>query len=145
MEAYVPSNLRSQLERTARNLLVLDTYNANPSSMRASLSNFAASKFPDKMLILGEMLELGQDSVQEHVRVMETAAGIQDCSRILLVGGEFLRAAGECPSAAVDSRFTFCRDVEEARKVLEEKPAEGCTVLLKGSNAVHLPLLKNIL
>ena len=144
-EAYVPSNLRSQLERTARNLLVLDTYNANPSSMRASLSNFAASHFPNKMLILGEMLELGPDSVQEHVRVMETAVGMPDCGRVLLVGGEFLHAARECPSLAEDSRLTFCRDVEEARKVLEERPADGCTVLLKGSNAVRLPMLKEVL
>ena len=143
--AYVPSNLRSQLERTTRNLLVLDTYNANPSSMKASLDNFALSQFSNKVLILGEMLELGQDSVQEHCRVMETAAAMRECVRAIFVGGEFLKAAEAAPGTAADGRFTFCRDVEEARRILEEAPLSGCTVLLKGSNAVRLPLLKDTL
>lgn len=142
---YVPSNLRSQLERTGRNLLVLDTYNANPSSMKASLGNFALSQFPHKVLILGEMLELGQDSVQEHCRVMETAAEMKDCGRVLFIGEEFAKAAAAEPGTAADGRFTFCRDVDEAREILEKAPLNGCTVLLKGSNAVHLPLLKDIL
>ena len=145
VESYVPSNLRSQLERTGNNLLVLDTYNANPSSMKASLSNFAASQFDHKVMILGQMLELGKDSVPEHCRVMETAAGIGDCERVLFVGEEFLKAADARPELAADGRFTFCRDVEEARGILERKPLRGCSILLKGSNAVHLPLLKDIL
>ena len=143
--AYIPTNLRSQLEHSAHNLLVLDTYNANPSSMKASLGNFSASQFPNKVLILGEMLELGADSAAEHLRVMETAAGMKDCGRILLVGEEFRRAAASCPQVAADSRFTFCKDVAEARRVLEREPMNGCTVLLKGSNAVHLPELKDVL
>ena len=77
--------------------------------------------------------------------MMETAVGMPDCGRVLLVGGEFLRAARECPSLAEDSRLTFCRDVEEARRILEENPVSDCTVLLKGSNAVRLPLLKEVL
>lgn len=145
VQAYVPSNLRSQLERTERNLLVLDTYNANPSSMKASLENFAASLLPHKVLILGEMFELGPDSVQEHCRVMETAAGIKDCEKVIFVGGGYLKAAASSPAPAGDSRFTFCRDVEDARGVLQRNPLVGCTVLLKGSNAVHLPILKEIL
>ena len=124
---------------------MLDTYNANPSSMKASLDNFALSQFSNKVLILGEMLELGQDSVQEHCRVMETAAAMRECVRAIFVGGEFLKAAEAAPGTAADGRFTFCRDVEEARRILEEAPLSGCTVLLKGSNAVRLPLLKDTL
>lgn len=145
IEAYTPSNMRSQLERTGRNLLILDTYNANPSSMKASIGNFAASQFPHKTLILGQMLELGADSEAEHLRVMETVASMPDCERAVFVGGEFLHAAASFPEVAADRRFTFCRDVEEARTIILNAPMEGCCILLKGSNAVHLPLLKDIL
>ncbi|HIZ86880.1 MAG TPA: UDP-N-acetylmuramoyl-tripeptide--D-alanyl-D-alanine ligase [Candidatus Coprenecus pullistercoris] len=144
VEAYMPSNLRSQLERTDRNLLVLDTYNANPSSMKASLGNFAASHFCHKVLILGQMLELGEDSLQEHRRVISMAAGMKGCERAVFVGGEFEKAAAGFPDAS-DSRFEFCSDVDHARSLLEHRPLNGCTVLLKGSNAVRLPLLKDVL
>lgn len=84
--------------------------------MKASLNNFAVSQFDNKMMILGQMLELGQDSVQEHCNVMETAAGIGDCLRVFFVGEEFLKAAEGPSRLAADGRFTFCRDVEEVRK-----------------------------
>ncbi|HIZ85753.1 MAG TPA: UDP-N-acetylmuramoyl-tripeptide--D-alanyl-D-alanine ligase [Candidatus Coprenecus stercoravium] len=144
VRSYVPSNLRSQLDRTDRNLLVLDTYNANPSSMKASLCNFAASNFPHKVLILGQMLELGEDSVEEHRKVISRVAGMSGCERAVFVGGEFEKAADGFQEAS-DSRFEFCSDVDQARRLLENSPLSGCTVLLKGSNAVRLPLLKDVL
>ena len=144
VEAYVPANLRSQLERTERNLLVLDTYNANPSSMKASLDNFSASRFPHKMVILGQMLELGPDSSDEHRRVIERVAVMKDCERAVFVGEEFEKAAAVCPVAG-DARFRFCHDVAEAREVLGKEPAEGLSILMKGSNAVGLPSLKDLL
>ena len=144
VEAYVPANLRSQLERTERNLLVLDTYNANPSSMKASLDNFSASRFPHKMVILGQMLELGPDSSNEHRRVIERVAVMKDCERAVFVGEEFEKAAVVCPVAG-DARFRFCHDVVEAREVLGKEPAEGLSILMKGSNAVGLPSLKDLL
>ena len=144
VEAYVPANLRSQLERTERNLLVLDTYNANPSSMKASLDNFSASRFPHKMVILGQMLELGPDSSDEHRRVIERVAAMKDCERAVFVGEEFEKAAAVCPVAG-DARFRFCHDVAEAREVFGKEPAEGLSILMKGSNAVGLPSLKDLL
>ena len=140
VEAYVPTNLRSQLESTGRNLLVLDTYNANPSSMKASVANFAASMFERKMLILGDMLELGPDSVREHEAVISQVAAT-DCVRAFFVGKEFGKAALSSRDAA-DSRFTFCEDVSGLGKLLEADPVSGCTVLLKGSHAIGLPSLK---
>lgn len=143
VEAYSPSNLRSQLEKTGRNLLVLDTYNANPSSMKVSLNNFAASRFPHKVVILGDMLELGADSAAEHEKVMEAVAAM-DCERAFFVGREFARAAQGCPAAS-DSRFSFYENADLLHRTLEETPLSGCTVLLKGSNAVGLPCLKDVL
>ena len=143
VEAYSPSNLRSQLEKTDRNLLVLDTYNANPSSMKVSLSNFAASRFPRKVVILGDMLELGADSAAEHEKVMETVSAM-DCERAFFVGREFARAAQGCPAAS-DSRFSFYESADLLHRTLEETPLSGCTVLLKGSNSVGLPGLKDVL
>ena len=143
IHAYTPSNMRSQLEKTGHNLLVLDTYNANPSSMKASLSNFAASQFPRKVVILGEMLELGADSCLEHEKVIAEVAAM-DCVKAIFVGREFSRAAIACPQAG-DERFTFCEDTDGAHKLLEEAQLTGCTVLLKGSNAVGLPRLKDVL
>ena len=143
VEAYSPSNLRSQLEKTDRNLLVLDTYNANPSSMKVSLSNFAASRFPRKVVILGDMLELGADSATEHEKVME-AVSAMDCERAFFVGREFACAAQGCPAAS-DSRFSFYESADLLHRTLEETPLSGCTVLLKGSNAVGLPGLKDVL
>lgn len=143
VESYSPSNLRSQLVRTSRNLLVLDTYNANPSSMKASLTNFSASQFEHKVLILGDMLELGPDSLQEHERVIEAVAGMV-CDRAFFVGHEFAKAAAVC-SAAGDERFTFCEDVAGLRALLEAAPLTGCSVLMKGSNAVGLPSLRDLL
>lgn len=143
VEAYSPSNLRSQLEKTDRNLLVLDTYNANPSSMKVSLNNFAASRFPHKVVILGDMLELGADSAAEHEKVMEAVAAM-DCERAFFVGREFARAAQGCPAAS-DSRFSFYENADLLHRTLEETPLSGCTVLLKGSNAVGLPCLKDVL
>ena len=144
VEAYVPSNLRSQLERTGRNLLVLDTYNANPSSMKASLDNFAASRFPHKMVILGQMLELGPDSTDEHRKVMEKVAAMKDCERAVFVGEEFEKALAVFPVAG-DVRFIFCHDVAAAREALGKEPAGGMSILMKGSNAVGLPSLRDLL
>ncbi|MFR1987290.1 MAG: glutamate ligase domain-containing protein [Prevotellamassilia sp.] len=74
--AYVPSNNRSELLRTAHNELIVDAYNANPTSMRAALDNFALISHPHKMLILGEMRELGAVSAEEHQKVAAQALSL---------------------------------------------------------------------
>ncbi|MBQ9476153.1 MAG: UDP-N-acetylmuramoyl-tripeptide--D-alanyl-D-alanine ligase, partial [Bacteroidales bacterium] len=114
IEAYQPSNDRSQMVRTERNTLIVDTYNANPTSMNAALDNFLASVFENKTLILGDMLELGEVSLTEHVDALDKARRCTDS--IILVGEEFSKAA-----RGVDSVSCF-HDVEALSNYLEQHP-----------------------
>lgn len=134
IEEYVPSNSRSQLVRTAHNTLIIDAYNANPSSMRAALENFAATEFPGKTLMLGDMLELGPDSAAEHLAVLKQAASVADT--IYLVGNEFTRAA-----AALDTAGATIRafpDIDALKACVTDRPPEGRTILIKGSNGIRM-------
>ena len=93
IEAYEPAHQRSQRVRTERNTLLVDAYTANPSSMRAALENFASLQAPEKLAMLGEMRELGAESVAEHVKVLRLleTLGIP----AMLVGEEFAKAVEE--------------------------------------------------
>lgn len=137
---YVPKNMRSQLKRTERNLLILDTYNANPTSMMVSLENFSCSEFGNKAVILGDMLELGNDSETEHRKVLEYLYGT-DTRLNILVGKEFLRAA----EGNGHPGTLFFRDVQEAGKWLQENHLKGYAILVKGSNGIRLPVLEEYL
>lgn len=88
LENYVPTNNRSQLVVTEHNRLVVDAYNANPSSMAAALENFGQIEAPRKMLILGDMRELGPTSQEEHQRIVNYIETMQ-VSEVWLVGEEF--------------------------------------------------------
>ncbi|MCF0172251.1 MAG: UDP-N-acetylmuramoyl-tripeptide--D-alanyl-D-alanine ligase [Bacteroidales bacterium] len=127
--AYVPSNSRSQLVRTGRNSVILDAYNANVSSMMAALDNFSTLPAMSKVLILGDMLELGKYSVEAHRSVLERARQITP--EIYLVGQE-----GFC-KVAREGDFVF-ENVEELIQMLKASPMENKTVLIKGSNGIHL-------
>ena len=141
IEAYTPSNSRSQMVRTAHNTLIVDTYNANFTSMCASLDNFASTDFSSKVLILGDMLELGSFSSEAHAEVLRKACCIT--GEIYLVGkGEFRAAAGQVPEAAGAKFFTTAAELKE---YLESHPLEGKTILLKGSNSNRLFILPEIL
>lgn len=132
---YVPSNNRSQSKSTARNLLTVDCYNANPSSMAVAIANHNASShldYPHKVLILGDMLELGEWSHSEHLSVLrEGLAG--DAESVLLVGGNFM-ATREIE----DSRVVRFESAEELRLWLEQHPLSEAFVLIKGSRGVGL-------
>ena len=135
IEAYTPSNSRSQLVKTERNTLIIDAYNANPSSMKAALDNFAGTDFPGKTLMLGDMLELGADSEAEHAAVLRRALDVS--SLIFLVGGAFTKAAhAVCPG---DLRVQAFPDIAALKAYVEANPLEGCTILIKGSNGKHMP------
>ena len=127
---YKPQNNRSQLTETSRNRLVVDAYNANPTSMAAAIENFSMMKAQDKMLILGDMRELGEVSADEHRRIvgMLKDKGF-DC--VWLVGSEFKAVAG-------DSGFRLFADVDEVNKALESEKITGKTILIKGSNSIGL-------
>ena len=141
IEAYTPSNSRSQLVRTERNTLIIDAYNANPSSMRAALSNFAATDFPGKVLMLGDMLELGQDAPEEHGNILQLAMGV--APDIYVVGEEFGRAARTL-HAGPDQVKAF-EDIDALRRFLQENPLEASTILIKGSNGNHMQKVLDVL
>lgn len=141
IEAYVPSNNRSQMVSTGANTLIVDAYNANHTSMLTSLDNFAATNFSEKVLILGDMYELGDFSLQAHADVLRKACSIT--SEIFLVGrGEFKAAAEQVPEA---SGAQFFKTADELRDFLAAHPLKGKTILLKGSNSNRLYILPDIL
>ncbi len=134
---YVPTNSRSQLQQTARNRLIVDTYNANPTSMAAALTNFTFFEASKKMLILGEMRELGEDSVAEHQRIIRQATEMVGADTIWLVGEAFSQAA----STMIDrprGDIRFFRSVEQVKAALSTTPLIGRTILIKGSNGTRL-------
>ncbi len=124
--SYVPSNNRSQLVKTQKNTLIVDAYNANPSSMAVALDNLALMK-GRKVALLGDMRELGADAAAEHDRIVARLEGME----AYLVGEEFTRAAAGKPYK------TFAKS-EDLAKYLEEHPLEGCTILLKGSHSTQM-------
>ena len=128
LSAYVPRNNRSQLRRTSCNVLIIDAYNANPTSMRAAIDNFARMEAPHKMLILGDMLELGADSALEHQRIVDHLAsyGLTD---VVLVGAQFGATRHSCPSFP---------DVAGLSDWLQTHKPVGKTILIKGSNGIRL-------
>lgn len=132
--AYAPSNNRSQMTRTDRNVVIEDAYNANPSSMAAALDNFARLQADDKIALLGDMRELGEDSVKEHVRILKKLAGC-GLTHACLVGEEFRKALSEAGTPAFVKWFATSDDLAAA---LAERPLSGATVLVKGSRGIRM-------
>lgn len=131
---YVPTNNRSQMERTARNVLIEDYYNANPSSVKAALDNLSCVEAQRKVVMLGDMRELGDESVAEHVKILETLASM-DLDGVFLVGGEFRKALDESGLLPSASRFA---DSEALASYLGENPVCGATILVKGSRGIMM-------
>ncbi len=125
---YIPQNRRSQLQQTKRNTLIIDAYNANPTSMAAAISNFAQMKIPHKVLILGDMKELGLESANEHRKIIELI-NANHFDRIYLAGNEFLAAA---------NGLTAFANTDELIQFLKNENINGCHILIKGSNSMHL-------
>ncbi len=131
IEAYVPSNNRSQMTKTGRNVLIVDAYNANPSSMDVALKNLSSVVAERKAVMLGDMLELGADSQSLHREVVEKLLAM-DLSLICLVGKEFAAA-----SAGIDG--ILCFETSDAlAQWLKENPLDGATVLIKGSRGTKM-------
>ncbi len=139
---YTPSNNRSQLTKTADNQLIVDAYNANPTSMAAALDSFAHVKAEKKMVILGDMKELGEVSQAEHKSVLDRLASLH-LNQVWLVGSEFQKALETHPVVAAR---TFA-DVDEVKALLatpDGKPRDY-TILVKGSNSTRLIQLIDLL
>ncbi|WP_278677037.1 UDP-N-acetylmuramoyl-tripeptide--D-alanyl-D-alanine ligase [Phocaeicola coprocola] len=135
LASYLPHNNRSQLKETADNKLIVDAYNANPTSMMAALKNFRQIEAPHKMVILGDMKELGEASREEHQKVVDY---LKECGfdRVVLVGPEF--------AAATHSYQTFQHVDEVLADIRIHKP-QGYYILIKGSNSMKLSQLPEYL
>ncbi len=128
LETYIPQNNRSQLAQTPHNSLIIDAYNANPTSMMAALQNFGQMTVTPKGVILGDMRELGVDSLSEHQQVVEwlTTAPLD---RVILVGEEFGKTG---------SKFETYPSVAQLVDELKQHPITGFHLLIKGSRGIKL-------
>ena len=133
ISAYIPSNNRSQMVRTERNTLIVDAYNANPTSMEAALKNFASLQADSKVALLGDMLELGEDSLAEHIRIASMAleSGI---GTLCFVGKEFRQALQNLPDSPAHSFDTSAG----LAQWLSANPLSGTAVLIKGSRGTRM-------
>jgi len=128
IENYSPSNSRSQLLDKGSNHFILDAYNANPTSMKAAIENFARLKKGPKILMLGGMAELGLDSLEEH-RQLISLIGQYPWDGVALVGGDFLK---------IDSPYPQFENPGLAREWLDRQGLQGAYILVKGSRSMQM-------
>ena len=128
LENYVPTNNRSQLTETEKNHLIVDAYNANPTSMKAALDNFRLMEVSPKMAILGKMGELGDVSDEEHQKIIKLLEEAR-FDEVWLVGEEFQKA---------NSSFRTFANVDEVKAAIAQEQPQGRYILIKGSNSTHL-------
>jgi UDP-N-acetylmuramoyl-tripeptide--D-alanyl-D-alanine ligase len=135
IENYSPSNSRSQLTQKGTNKIILDAYNANPSSMKAAIENFAKAGAEHKILVLGAMAELGNGSVNEHQTIIEEIKQ-HKWKAVLLVGGDFLKAS--------HSFHSFTKP-EDAGEWLKNNNIQNDYLLVKGSRSMQMEKVLNYL
>ncbi len=133
LSEYIPSNNRSEIKNTEFNVLILDAYNANPSSMKVSIENLYKATAKNKTLIIGHMLELGLESKLEHQELINyiKELGFQS---VFLVGREF-------QNVNFPTDFYYFNDTTRLTELLAEKPLRNQTILLKGSRGIALEKL----
>jgi len=128
LKGYAPSNSRSQLVEKGSNRIILDAYNANPSSMKLAIENFAKVKSNNKILVLGAMAEVGEHSIQEHKEIVNEISKYQ-WKDVCLVGGDFL---------AFDHTFRSMASAQEAGEWLQHKNLSNAFLLIKGSRSAGM-------
>jgi len=128
IENYTPSNSRSQLIEKDGNKFILDAYNANPTSMRAAIENFARIQAPQKVLMLGGMAELGNDSLQEHETIIDLIKQYT-WKEVLLVGGDFLK---------INHPYKKMLNASEAAAWFREQQFRDTYFLIKGSRSMQM-------
>jgi UDP-N-acetylmuramoyl-tripeptide--D-alanyl-D-alanine ligase len=137
IEGYVPDNNRSQLLKTATNTIILDAYNANPSSVTAAIKNLHAMEAEQKFFILGDMLELGNESKTEHQGIIKLIQQLELNSGVF-VGNEFKQIMD-------DFDFPVFDTTTEAQEYLLQSPIQNSLILIKGSRGIKLEPLADIL
>ncbi len=135
IESYIPSNNRSQLIAGLDNTLIVDAYNANPTSMKAALANFMTIVAKSKGVILGDMLELGQESKEEHHAILKLVEKM-DLNYIFIVGKEFEQAAKGYKY--FEEKAIFKRTSLELKEYLCRNKIIEATLLIKGSRGTRL-------
>jgi len=136
--AYTPANNRSQVVQKGSNTILLDAYNANPSSMKAAVTNFAKAPATHKVIILGDMFELGPDSAEEHQSLADLAASL-NFDQVILCGKAMQVAAEKHPE------FTFFENKTNLQNWLRENPIQNAQILVKGSRGMGLESLLEVL
>jgi len=128
IENYEPTNSRSQLLEKGSNKIILDAYNANPSSMKLAVENFAKLHAPDKVLILGAMAELGKESLNEHTAIVDLIKQ-NNWKGVALVGGDFLK---------IDHPFLKFENALQAKEWFQQQNFENTHLLIKGSRSIQM-------
>lgn len=128
IENYLPSNSRSQLMEKGSNKIIVDAYNANPSSMKVAIENFAKTNHRNKFLVLGAMAELGADSIKEHQQLVEDIKKYK-WENVLLVGGDFMK---------IEHPYQKASSAAEAGEWLRSKNIQDAYILLKGSRSSQM-------
>jgi len=128
---YQPDNSRSQWMKRGSNEIILDAYNANPTSMKAAIESFAVSNFPHKRLWLGAMKEMGSSSLEEHAALVQLAEKTS-WDQLILVGDEFNPVKGT---------HTWFKTATEAALYVKKDPPEGAAILIKGSRGSKMESL----
>jgi UDP-N-acetylmuramoyl-tripeptide--D-alanyl-D-alanine ligase len=135
IESYSPSNSRSQLIQKGSNQIILDAYNANPSSMKVAIENFAKINADKKILLLGAMMELGEESIHEHQQLIQLIEQYQ-WDKVLLVGGDFKN---------VQHPFIYLNNSTEAKDWLQQQHVENAYLLIKGSRSMQMEKVLEVL
>ena len=135
LENYSPTNNRSQFIKTEKNEVVMDAYNANPVSMYNSIKNFRNICDDNHLLILGDMKELGSESLNEHQEILNLIKRLEFCN-VILVGSEFNK---------INKEFQSFLNVDELISHINRNEISGKKILVKGSHSIHLEKLINIL
>jgi UDP-N-acetylmuramoyl-tripeptide--D-alanyl-D-alanine ligase len=135
---YLPEMNRSQLKKTNKNTLILDAYNANPSSMMLAIKHFVRQPFPNKYVVLGDMFELGDYSYQEHKLILDELF-IHPDVKCLLVGTHFNQFKNNYLG------FSFCENINLAQNFIEKNKIADFAILIKGSRGIALEKLVPLL
>ena len=131
IENYAPSNSRSQLITKGSNTIILDAYNANPSSMKVAIENFAKLAGQNKIVMLGAMMELGDHSSAEHLALLQLIASYS-YTKVVLVGDDFLAHQNALP------QFIYFKNTQEAKAWLAEQNPTHAQLLIKGSRSMQM-------
>lgn len=138
IEGYVPSNNRSQLVAKGTNVILMDAYNANPTSMLAALENFKQAKGENKIMFLGDMFELGKDAETEHQNIVDFLAE-NSFGKTFLVGSNFYRSNNKSSTIKQFENF------QELETTLKNNPPINATILIKASRGMALERILDIL